>query len=129
MSSLHRRNLIKQIALGTLTINSLNSFAACAPAKEEAIKTTINNSVCRWTYDFLPLDDLCQTVLQIGFNAIDLVGPKDWNTLKKHGVYSSMCNGAEISLTEGWNNKQYHPTLIKNYTTHIDLVSKAGYKN
>jgi len=40
-----------------------------------------------------------------------------------------MCNGAEISLTEGWNNKQYHSTLIKNYAAHIELVTKAGYKN
>jgi hydroxypyruvate isomerase len=72
---------------------------------------------------------LCQTVKKLGFSAIDLVGPKDWPTLKKHGVFSSMCNGAEISLTEGWNNKQYHQQLIKNYTEHISLVADAGYKN
>jgi hydroxypyruvate isomerase len=40
-----------------------------------------------------------------------------------------MCNGAEISLTKGWNDKQYHETLIKSYTEHIDLVSKAGFVN
>jgi hydroxypyruvate isomerase len=40
-----------------------------------------------------------------------------------------MCNGAEISLTEGWNHKEYHPTLIKNYTDHINYVADAGYKN
>ena len=40
-----------------------------------------------------------------------------------------MCNGAEISLTEGWNDPQYHSTLIRRYTEHIELVSKAGYKN
>jgi hydroxypyruvate isomerase len=68
-------------------------------------------------------------VKQIGFAAIDLVGPADWNILKKHNIYSSMCNGAEISLTEGWNDAQYHSTLIKSYADHIDLVSKAGYKN
>jgi hydroxypyruvate isomerase len=68
-------------------------------------------------------------VKDIGFSAIDLVGPKGWPILKAHGVYSSMCNGAEISLNEGWNNKQYHATLIKSYTEHIDLVAKAGYKN
>lgn len=89
----------------------------------------MNHSVCRWTYDFLTVDELCKTVKQLGFQAIDLVGPKDWPMLKQHGVYSSMCNGAEISLTEGWNDKQYHPTLIKNYTEHIELVAKAGYKN
>jgi hydroxypyruvate isomerase len=89
----------------------------------------MNHSVCRWTYDFLSLEQLCITVKDIGFQAIDLVGPKDWPTLKKYDVYSSMCNGAEISLTEGWNNSAYHPTLIKNYLEHIDLVAAAGYRN
>jgi hydroxypyruvate isomerase len=89
----------------------------------------INHSVCRWTYDFLSLDELCKTVKEIGFHAIDLVGPTGWPVLKAHGIYSSMCNGAEISLTEGWNNKTYHQTLVKNYLEHIDLVAAAGYKN
>ena len=93
------------------------------------MKGNIKHSVCHWTYNFLPLDELCTVVKEIGFSAIDLVGPKDWPTLKKYDVYSSMCNGAEISLTEGWNDKQYHSTLIKNYTEHINLVSEAGYKN
>lgn len=106
------------------------SFASCgATAKEGALKGNINHSVCWWTYNFIPLEELCQTVKDIGFSAIDLVGPKDWPTLKKYGITSSMCNGAEISLTEGWNNKQYHPQLIKNYTEHINLVADAGYKN
>ncbi|MCW3115412.1 MAG: uncharacterized protein JWR18_3808 [Segetibacter sp.] len=93
------------------------------------MKGNINHSVCYWTYNFLPLDELCKVVKEIGFAAIDLVGPKDWDILKKYGVYSSMCNGAEISLTEGWNDKQYHATLIRNYTEHINLVADAGYKN
>lgn len=93
------------------------------------LKKNINHSVCRWTYNHLSLDELCRTVKQIGFAAIDLVGPKEWNVLKQHGVDSSMCNGAEISLTEGFNDPQYHATLVKNYTEHISLVSAAGYKN
>ena len=40
-----------------------------------------------------------------------------------------MCNGAEISLTEGWTDTQYHSTLIDSYLKHIDLVADAGYKN
>ena len=93
------------------------------------MKGNIKHSVCRWTYEFLSLEQLCEAVKEIGFSAIDLVGPKDWPTLKKYGVYSSMCNGAEISLTEGWNDKQYHSVLIKNYIEHINLVADAGYKN
>lgn len=40
-----------------------------------------------------------------------------------------MCNGAEINLVEGWNNKALHTTLIKNYTDIIPLVANAGYTN
>jgi hydroxypyruvate isomerase len=127
-----RRQLIQSLA-GTAA-----AFAVGKPLSAEAYNDTantmqtgnsINHSVCRWTYDFLSLEELCKTVKQIGFAAIDLVGPKEWDVLKTHGIYSSMCNGAQISLTEGWNDKQYHSVLIKNYTEHIEYVSKAGYKN
>ncbi|HKG68523.1 MAG TPA: hypothetical protein VKA92_06610, partial [Segetibacter sp.] len=127
-----RREVFKNIMLGSAAFAAAPGASVAAFNKTEnkdMLKGNIKHSVCRWTYDFLTLDELCQTVKDIGFAAIDLIGPKDWDTLKKHGIYSSMCNGAEISLTEGWNDKQYHPTLVKNYTEYIDLVSKAGYKN
>jgi hydroxypyruvate isomerase len=133
MAEIHRRKLLKQLAAGSMAAVSLPSLAATCSStsskKEEPLKNNIHHSVCHWTYNFLPLDELCATVKSIGFSAIDLVGPKDWPTLKKYGIDSSMCNGAEINLVDGWNNKDFHPTLIKNYTTHIDLVAKAGYKN
>lgn len=128
-----RRKVIKNILLsGTAIVAAPTmSLASCTDEKQMSytLKGNINHSVCRWTYAHLSVDELCTTVKKLGFAAIDLVGPKDWPTLKKHNVYSSMCNGAEISLSEGWNDKQYHATLQKNYTEHIDLVAKAGYKN
>lgn len=95
----------------------------------EKLRGSIHHSVCRWIYDDITLDDLCEAVKKIGFNAIDLIGPEDWPVLQRHGIWSSMCNGAEISLTKGWNHLEYHPTLIENYTKHIGLVADAGYTN
>jgi hydroxypyruvate isomerase len=129
---MQRRKLIKNILLTTTAAAATPalSFASCGQdTTDYKLKGNINHSVCAWTYNFLSIEELCQAVKKIGFAAIDLVGPKDWPTLKKHGVFSSMCNGAEISLTEGWNDKQYHAKLIKNYTEHINLVADAGYKN
>ena len=127
---MERRKLIKTLAAGTFAVSALPTFSMeLFKDKQMRLKSNIKHSVCYWTYNFLSLDELCKHVKEIGFSAIDLVGPKDWPTLKKHGVFSSMCNGAEISLTEGWNDKQYHSTLIKKYTEHIELVAKAGYKN
>jgi hydroxypyruvate isomerase len=112
---------------------AINKNVAAATKKEDnemyKLKGNINHSVCRWTYGFLSLEELCNVANKIGLKAIDLIGPKEWGILKSHGLDSSMCNGAEISLTEGWNDKQYHSTLIKNYTEHINLVAESGYKN
>ena len=126
-----RRTMIRSLAMGTvgLAITPELSHATSSFETKGMLKGNVNHSVCRWTYDFLPIDELCKAVNNIGFSAIDLVGPKDWPVLKANGIYSSMCNGAEISLTKGWNDKQNHPTLIKNYTDHIEWVAAAGYKN
>jgi hydroxypyruvate isomerase len=41
-----------------------------------------------------------------------------------------MCYTAgKISLTEGWNKKENHSWLIKDYLEAITLVQKAGYQN
>ncbi|MDP1764778.1 MAG: TIM barrel protein [Sediminibacterium sp.] len=121
------KNIIAALAVGT----ALPSFAASATdeKKKFMLKGNINHSVCRWCFNDIPLDQLCVAANEIGLKGIDLVGPKDWDTLKKYNLVSSMCNGAEIGLTKGWNDKQYHATLIKNYTEHIDLVANAGFKN
>jgi len=126
-TSITRRSLLKTLAGGSLGF-------ALAPALAHArtsapLKGNIRHSVCRWTYGMLPLEDLCGVVTDLGFSAIDLVGPAEWDILKRHEIDSSMCNGAEISLTEGWNRPDLHDTLVQRYTEHIDLVSKAGYVN
>lgn len=94
-----------------------------------SLKRNINHSVCAWCYPHISLDELCIAAKQIGITGIDLVGPEGWPTLKKYGLYSPMCNGAEISLTEGFNDPEYHVQLIDNYTKMIPLVAGAGYTN
>jgi len=129
---MNRRDAIKGslISAGVLASGNMPVNASTTDNfKKNKLKNNIKHSVCSWTYNHLSLEQLCLLVKKIGFSAIDLVGPKDWHILQKHGVDSSMCNGAEIGLTKGWNDKQYHEKLIKNYTEHIEYVAKAGYKN
>ena len=130
---INRRDLIKNIAASGIALSTSSLIPGIAHAADNPdhrkLKGNIKHSVCRWTFQFLSLDELCKEVKKIGFNAIDLVGPKDWPTLKKYDIFSSMCNGAEINIPNGWNDKQYHASLIKTYTEHIDLVAEAGYKN
>src|SRR5688572_3818493 len=95
-----RRKMIKQIAAGTIAFGAFTQLPLVGSAADDKkLKGRINHSVCWWTYNYMPLEELCKTVKKIGFKAIDLVGPANWETLKKHGIHSSMCNGAEIGLT------------------------------
>lgn len=123
-----RRRMIRNLVIGGVASGSLPLIAK-ADQKTFSLKKNINHAVCRWCFGGIPLEELCAEAKKMGIVAIDLVGPADWPVLKKFGLDSSMCNGAEISLVQGWNDKQYHERLIRNYTEMIPLVAAAGYKN
>jgi len=129
----HRRSAIKKILLSSAALATTSAISQLefSPHSSELhqLKGNIHHAVCQWTYSFLSLEELCALANTLGIKAIDLIGPKDWPILKKYGLDSSMCNGAEISLVTGWNDPQYHSQLVESYLTHIDLVADAGYKN
>jgi hydroxypyruvate isomerase len=127
----NRRRVIKNILAGSAAVAAGSALPAFASSEKKPyqLKGNVQHSVCRWCFNDTPLEQLCAFGNEIGLKGIDLVGPKDWPTLKKYNLVSTMCNGAELGLTKGWNDKQYHAQLVKNYMEHIDLVAAAGYKN
>jgi len=127
-----RRTALKTMITGTAILGVSAAMPAQALAGEllpAPLKGNVNHAVCRWCFDGIPLEDLCVAAKKMGIKAIDLVGPADWPVLKAHGLDSSMCNGAELNLVDGWNDPKFHPQLIENYTKMIPLVAAAGYKN
>jgi hydroxypyruvate isomerase len=123
-----RRDVLRAAVAGGAGLAAWG-LAPLQSGAEPALKAHLKQSVARWTLKAQSLDQLCQTVKRLGISAIDLVGPEDWPTLKKHGVFSAMCNGAEISLEQGFAATQFHDELVARYTRHIDLVADAGYRN
>jgi hydroxypyruvate isomerase len=127
-----RRAALKNIMAGSAAIAAaplLSSFSI-ETKKENTLKGNINHSVCQWTYGFLSVEELCKVANDIGIPAIDLMGPKDWPTLKKYNLYSSMCYvAAGSSLTSGWNDKANHEKLIKDYLETFPMMVQAGYKD
>jgi len=101
---------------------------AVVETAETPLKENINHGVCYWCYGG-DLEEFLIASKAVGVKGVDLMEPKQWPLLKKHGIHSSMCNGAEISLTEGWCNPKNHETLIKNYSEMIPKVAEAGYTN
>ena len=127
-----RRAVLKGLALsgvGLTATSALSLHAHAGTSQHAALKGNIKHAVARWTFPDLSLEELCLAIKDMGFSAIDLVGPDEWHILKKHGVHCSMCNGAELNLEDGWCDDRFHEALIERYIPHIEKVAAAGYTN
>jgi hydroxypyruvate isomerase len=134
MPNFDRRSALKGLLTTTATVGALGVASACTmeerqTAQEGPLLGNIKQSVCRWCFQDMPLEQLCIAAKEMGIKAIDLVGPADWPTLKKHGLDSPMCNGAEINLTDGFNDPRFHAQLQKQYSEMIPRVAQAGHTN
>ena len=133
-TNLNRRSVIKGILAGSAALSIPLELSAFGLPKEKTtiipmLKGNINHSVSRWCFDSLDLETLCIEAKKMGITGIDLVGPEAWPTLKKYNLVSTMCNGAELNLVDGFNDTQFHEKLIQRYTEMIPRVAEAGYKN
>ena len=93
-----RAHIKKLMALGAASVAPAALWGETERSEEAAVKSEraygYKRSVSHWTVDDLDWDDLCGWLAQEGVEAVDLVGPENWHHLKKHGLDSSMCNGA-----------------------------------
>jgi len=92
-----------------------------------SFKGNLKQSVVRWTYGMLSIEELCRTGKQLGLVAIDTGSTEEWATLKSYGLDCSMCGGADLGLAKGFANREYHDELVARYMAQIDLVADAGY--
>jgi hydroxypyruvate isomerase len=132
-NSTSRRESLKKIAAGTailsLTHPLLNTSKAESGFSSGTTGGKIRHSACRWCYNDIPLESLCEEGKKFGLESIDLIGPKEWPVVKKYGMTSAMGNGAELGIANGWNDPQYHDTLIKNYLEIIPVAAREGIQN
>jgi hydroxypyruvate isomerase len=90
----------------------------------------LKQSACRWCYNSLSLDQLCQAAGKIEIESIELVGPDEWPILAQHGLNCAvgMSQPDGFGITKGFNNRTNHDTLIKWYTDLIPVAAKAGIR-
>ncbi|NLX14583.1 MAG: TIM barrel protein [Phycisphaerales bacterium] len=89
----------------------------------------LRQSVCTWCYaSSMSLDELCRHAARIGYQAVDLVAPDGWSTLRKHGLLSSMVPGGG-SIERGFNRREHHEELVAKLRQIIDQVADAGFEN
>src|SRR6476661_2269730 len=97
--------------------------------RASAKSSTIKQSVCRWCFNDMPLDDLAANAKRIGLHSVELIGPTDFETIKKHGLMCAMVSQAGPGgIPKGWNRVDNQSWLIPAYEERITQVAaeKAG---
>jgi len=129
-SKLSRRSFIRNSSL--VAVAAVAGAAKAQPVdvgklERLAKKGRINQSVSRWCYGKWSLDELCAISSKLGIKAIDLMGPSDFATIKKHGLVCSMVSSH--SLTQGLNNKNNHEKCLAQLRQAIDATAEYGFPN
>ncbi len=76
-----RRDALK--TAGAVAVGSALK-AGSAEARESAVKNgRLKQSVCRWCYQRIPLEDFFKGVVDIGLKAVDLLQPEEWDVAAK----------------------------------------------
>lgn len=127
-----RRNFIRSsslIAAGTIAGTLTRAGQAITADDVERIVKNgrINQSVSKWCYGKFSLEEMCIIGKKMGLKAIDLLGPNDFPTLKKHGLACSMIN--THGLTKGINRKENHDECLAQIRTAIDAAAEYNYPN
>jgi hydroxypyruvate isomerase len=128
-----RRSVMQNLVGGSAALAAAASLPGRLGAAEESgerkLKGRIRHSVCHWCYGKIPLDDFCKAVKPLGITSIDLMGPDQWPTLKKHGLTCAIANGAGMGIGKGFNRVENHDKLVESYEALIPKAADAGMEN
>src|SRR5437667_9224880 len=131
-TKLSRRSALSKIATGAAAASVAADLAERITAADAAagasLKGRINHSVCKWCYPNVELEDLCVAGKAMGLQSIELLEPKDWPTLLKHGLTCAMASGVD-GITYGFNRLDHHDDLIKKFEVNLPKAVDAGLKN
>ena len=102
----------------SLAAASLSQRLGAADAVS-GLRGRIHHSVCKWSYPKVSLEELAIAGKAMGLQSIELLGPGEWETVKKHGltcaITSNPVKNGLGGITKGFNRLEHHDTLVAAY--------------
>ena len=120
---------LTQTAAATSVAASLSQRLIATDESTAKLKGRLNHSVCKWCYDKVSLEDLCQAGKAMGLQSIELLETKDFPTLQKHDLVCAMVSGVPGGIVDGLNRLENHDRIAAFFEKTAPEVAKAGFKN
>ena len=87
----------------------------------------INQSVCLWCFQPMEVEELARAAAGMGLRSVELVDPKHWPLLKKHGLVCAITSSH--GFVRGLNHTEHHAECIEKLTSSIEATAEAGFPN
>ena len=129
-TSLTRRGLATGAAAGLSLVATglgLTAGAALGAAERVVQRGRIHQSVCKWCYPKLSVEELCAAAAALGLESVELLGPESYEIVKRHGLVCAVTN--THTITKGLNRRENHGECLAAIRTAIDAASAAGFPN
>src|SRR5215510_3639042 len=120
-----RRSLLKFSLAGIAAMR-----AQLAPSNSESPtivrKGRIHQSVSRWCYKSIPLDQLSAYAAKIGLRGIDLLQPEEYDTPRRYGLICTMGYAGGGEIASALNRTENHAAIEQAFRKNIPIAAKAG---
>ena len=113
--------------LSAVTASLAERLAAAEAAAGPQLQGRVRQSVCKWCYPKISLEDLCRDGKAMGLSSIELLEVKDFDTLKKHDLVCAMVSGVPGGITTGLNRLENHDKIVAFFEDTAPKVAAAGF--
>jgi len=126
-----RRSLLRSLAVGTAAAVTVPGtlLAQTADSIEAlTVKGDIRQSVSKWCFGSIPMDEFCKICKKLGMVGIDLVNENEWDIVNGNEMIVTMGNGPD-QIGRGFNRLEHHDGLIEGFARLIPIAAEKKVSN
>ncbi len=128
MGKFSRRRLLTSSVAGLvgLGVGSAAGLGDLTPVRR---KGRIHQSVSRWCYAKIPLEQLAEYAVKIGLQGVDLLQPEEYEVPRRYGLICTMGYAGGGDIGKALNRVENHAAIEQGFRSNIPLAVKAGVPN
>jgi len=119
-----RKAVASAAAFGILS----SATKAGLAAEKAASDGRLNQSVCKWCYRDMSLDELAEQSAKMGIQSVELLSEEEWPTLEKYGLTCAVGQGI-CSIPDGLNVRANHNEIEANFRRLLPAAKKHKVPN
>jgi hydroxypyruvate isomerase len=120
------RRAFLQSSAAVSVASALPAHSSPAP---QAGKGRIHQSVCRWCYKDISVDQLCQWATRIGLKGIDLLEVEEYEIPRRYGLICTMGYAGGGTIADALNRVENHASIETAFRKNIPIAARAGVPN